>query len=88
MQTAEGNSRLTSKAFFNNFSIIYGLPLKEHLPKTQERLEQVCLEHHCERQLKLCDWSSTQASLFLLTGEAGIENVQGCGMHWYLNDLL
>ena len=61
------------------------LLLKEYLPRTQDKLERACLEHHCERSLKLCDWSSTQVSLFLLTGEAGIVNVQGCGMHWYLS---
>ena len=43
----------------------YGLLLKEHLPRTQEKLESDCLEYHCERSLKLCDWSSTQAGLFL-----------------------
>ena len=61
------------------------LLLKEYLPRTQDKLERACLEHHCERSLKLCDWSSTQVSLFLLTGEAGIVNVQGCGMRWYLS---
>ena len=49
-----------------------GLPLKEHLPRTQEKLKRDCLEHHCERSLKFCDWSSTQVSLFLLTGEVEI----------------
>ena len=67
--------------------IYYGLLLKEYLPRTQEKLERACLEHHCERSEKLCDWSSTQVSLFLLTGEAGIVNVQDCGMHWYLGSL-
>ena len=38
----------------------YGLLLKEHLPRTQEKLERDCLEHHCKRSLKLRDWSSTQ----------------------------
>ena len=51
--------------------IYYGLLLKEHLRRTQEKLERDCLEHHCERSLKFCDWSRTQTSLFLLTGEAG-----------------
>ena len=37
--------------------INYGLSLKEHLPRTQERLEGDYLEHHCERSLNLCDWS-------------------------------
>ena len=55
--------------------IYYGLLLKEHLPRTQERLEHDCLGHHCERSLKLCDWSSVQVSLFLLTGGAGIVNI-------------
>ena len=65
--------------------IYYGL-LKEHLPRTQEKLERDCLEHHCKGSLKFCDWSSTQVSLFFfLTGEAGIVNVQGCGMHWHLS---
>ena len=50
---------------------------KEHLPRSQEMLEQACLEHHCERSLKLCDWPSTQVSLVLVTGEPGI----GCGVH-------
>ena len=44
--------------------IYYGLLLKEHLPRTQEKLERVCLEHHCERSLKLCDWSSTQVCFY------------------------
>ena len=57
------------------------LLLKEHLSRTQQNLKCVCLEHHFERSLKLCDWSSTEVSLFLLTGEAGIVNVEGCGMH-------
>ena len=61
------------------------LVVKEHLPRTQEKLELACLEHYCERSLKLCDWSSTQVSLFLLTGEVGIVNFQGCGMRWYLS---
>ena len=55
--------------------IYYGLLLKEHLPRTQEKLERVCLEHHCERSLKLCDWSSTQVSFFLLKLEVVIVNV-------------
>ena len=61
--------------------IYCGLLLKEQLPRTQEKLERDCLEHHCERSLNLCDWSSTQVSLLLLTAEAGIVIVQGCGMH-------
>ena len=65
--------------------IYYGFLLKEHFPRTQEKLERGRLEHHCERSVKFCDWSSTQISLFLVTGEAGIVNVQGCGMHWYLS---
>ena len=44
--------------------IYYGLLLKEHLPRTQKRLEHDCLEHHCERSLKLCDWSSTQVCFY------------------------
>ena len=36
--------------------IYYGLLLKEHLPRTQEKLERDCLEHHCKRSLKLRDW--------------------------------
>ena len=65
-----------------SLQIYYGLLLKEHLPITQEKLEREWLEHHCERSLELCDWQGTQVSLFLLTGEAGIVNVQ-CwgGMH-------
>ena len=65
--------------------IYFGLLLKKHLPRTQENLERACLEHHCKRSLKLCDWSSSQVSLFLLTREAGIVNAQGCGMHWCLS---
>ena len=64
--------------------IYHGLPLKEHLPKTQEKLEWGCLEHRCERSLKLCNWSSIQV-LFLFTREAGIVNVQDWGIHWYLS---
>ena len=64
--------------------IYCGLLLKENLSRAQEKLQLDCLEHHCERSLRLCDWSSTQASLFLLTAGARIVNVQGRGMHWYL----
>ena len=65
--------------------IFYGLLLKEHLPRIQENLEHDCVEHHCERSLKLSDWSSTQVTLVLLTGETGKVNVQSCGMIWYLS---
>ena len=65
--------------------IYYGLLLKEHLPRTQVKLERDCLEHYCERSFKFRDWSNTQVSLFLLTGKAGIVNIQGCGMRWYLS---
>ena len=41
-----------------------GLSLKYHLPITQERLERDYLGHYCEKSLKLCDWSSNQATLF------------------------
>ena len=34
---------------------VNGLSLKEHLPRSQERLEQDCLEHDCEKSLKLYD---------------------------------
>ena len=34
--------------------IYYGLLLKEHLPRTQEKLKRACLEHHCEVRLKIC----------------------------------
>ena len=61
--------------------IYNGSLLKEDLPRTQENLERDCLEHHFERSLKHCDWSSTQVSLLLLTKEAGIVNAQSCGMH-------
>ena len=61
------------------------MALKKHLPRTQEKLERDCLDHHYERSLKFCDWSSTQVSLFLLTGEAEIVNVQGSIMHWHLS---
>ena len=33
-------------------SFFYDLLLKEHLPRTEEGLEQDCLEFHCERSLK------------------------------------
>ena len=65
-----------------------GFLLKEHLSSTQEKLERECLEHHCEKSLKLCGWSSTQVSLFLLTRETGTVNVQACSMHWYLSWLV
>ena len=60
------NIFLTSCHEFSNSPL-----LKEYLPRTQEKLEQDCLKHHCERSSKHCDLSSTQVS-FLLTGEAGI----------------
>ena len=62
-----------------------GLLLKKYLPRTQEKLERDFLEDQCKRSLKFCDWSSTQVSLFLLTGETEIVNFQGCDMHWYLS---
>ena len=62
---------------------IYGCLLLKSI--YQEKLQCDCLVHYCERSLKICDWSSTQVSLFLLTGEAGIVNVKGCGMRWYLS---
>ena len=65
--------------------IYCGLLLKEHLPRIQEKLQRGCLDHHCEISLKLCDWSSTYRSLFLLTGEAIMVHVQGCDIHWYLS---
>ena len=65
--------------------IYYGLLLKKRLPRTQEKPESDCLQHHCEKSLKLCHWSSTQLSLSLLIGETRIVNVQGCDIHWYLS---
>ena len=56
------------------------LLLKEHLRRTQEKLERDFSQHHYERSLNLCDCSSTQVSLFLSTGKAGIVNVQGRAM--------
>ena len=47
--------------------MFYRFTITCHLPETQERLERYCLKHYCERSLKLCDWSSIQVSLFLLT---------------------
>ena len=46
--------------------IYYGLLLKEHLPRTQKKLERACLEQHCEGSLKFCCYSTTQTSLFLI----------------------
>ena len=60
--------------------IYHDFLLKKHLPRTQEKLERACLEHHCERSLKLCDWSSSPVSLFLLTGEAGSVDAQDCAV--------
>ena len=57
------------------WQIYDGLLLKEHLPRTQEKLGLECLEHNCERSIKLCDWSAIQLSLLLLTREAGVVNV-------------
>ena len=83
LTTNRGNFLEIQYGFYKcALQIYYGLFLKEDLPRTQKRFERDCLEHHCERSLKLSDdWSSTQVSLFLLTGEVGIVNVQGCGMH-------
>ena len=58
---------------------------KKIYQKLKKSFKRDCLEHHCERSLKLCDWSSTQVSLSPLTGKAGIVNVQGCDMHLYLS---
>ena len=66
---------LTGIIFFHIYCDLF---LKEHLPRTQEKLERDCLGHHCERSLKFCDWPSTKVRLFLLTGEVGIVNVRGC----------
>ena len=86
-QQIEGFFGTCSMAFTGMLclQIYYGLLLKEHLPRTQEKLEHDCLEHHCERSLKLPDWSSTQGSLCLLTEETGKVNVQRCVMYWYLS---
>ena len=37
--------------------IYSGLLMKEHLTKTQEKLERDCLEHHCERSLTYSGWA-------------------------------
>ena len=67
----------------------YTMVVVEYLPRTQEKLERHCLQHHFERPLKLCNWSSIQVSLFiLLTRGAGIVNVQGCSLHWHLTSYL
>ena len=80
--TTNGGNFLEMQYGFYRYAlhICYGLLLKEHLVRTQERLERDGLEDHCERSLKLCDWSSIQLTLFLLTG-VRIVNVQGCDMH-------
>ena len=69
------------------YGFAYLLWLAVERARTQERLERYSLEHHCERSLKLCERSSIQISLFLLTGGA-IMNFMDCGMHWYLTSLL
>ena len=33
--------------------VYYGLLMKEHLPRTQEKILRDCLEHHWERLLRL-----------------------------------
>ena len=33
-------------------AVFYDFLMKEHLPRTQEKLDQDCLELHCERSLK------------------------------------
>ena len=38
--------------------VCYDLLLKEHLPKNQKWLERDCLMHHCQRSLRLSNWSS------------------------------
>ena len=48
--------------------------------KTSEHRVQT-VEIKAEEEME----KSTQVGLFLMTGEAGIVNVQSCGMHWYLN---
>ena len=32
--------------------VLLWLVVREHLPRAEERLEQDCLVHHCERSLK------------------------------------
>ena len=49
---------------FYRYAIYYGLLLKEHLPKTQEKLKSDCLEHYYERSLKSCDWSNSQICFY------------------------
>ena len=39
---------------------------KEHLPRTQETLEHACLEHNCDRSLKLCNWSSNSSKFVFI----------------------
>ena len=61
-----------------------GLLLKGHLPRTQEKLERIfwsiILKDH-----RSFVTGQAQVSLLFLTGDTGIVNVQGCGMHWYLS---
>ena len=67
----------------HTLQIYYGFLFKEHLSRTQERLESDFSEHCCERSLKLLTGRVfKEVGLFLLTGGAGIVHVQGCGMHW------
>ena len=90
--TTNGGNFLEIQCGFYRYALLTDLLwlvlLKEHLPRIQEKLQRDCFEHYFERSSKLCNWSSTQVRLFLLTGEAGIVNVQDCGMHWYLSRIL
>ena len=64
-----GNFMEMQYGFYRNALLAHllSLAVKRAFTRTQEKLERDYLKHHCERSLKLCDWSSTRVSLFLLT---------------------
>ena len=62
---------------------IYGCLLLKSIYQELKKSCNVTVWCIVVKLVKYC--SSTQISLFLLTGEAGIVNVQGCGMRWYLS---
>ena len=54
------------------------LAVERAISKNPSKLELDCLEHHCERSLKLYGTSSTQVNLLLLIGETGIVRFVVC----------
>ena len=57
--------------------------MKQHLPRTQEKLERACLEQHCDRSLRFCDWS--RLKFVFIDRRSWNSECPGLWYHWYLS---